>query len=270
MKQKLWVVTVAGVLTSCAVIAGSLFSNDPAPKQMYRDVNSQPIGNVGIVKPSVDSAPPQAASPASAQGASTLNDNNSMVALNSSQVNSVRINQLSDKTNALTSQVAALNQRISDLSQQISQLDSTDSANTAEAAGQVSSWKQALHDGFPQMNEILYLSIGGGSVLLLGLGFLAGRSRREARQQPKSANLNAIIENEDKALDDDQETKAEYDFMATDEAIPAMLDLARSYLAMDNDAEAKAVLEKVLERGDKAHQEEAQSLLDQIAQNKDD
>ncbi|HYF97539.1 MAG TPA: FimV/HubP family polar landmark protein [Coxiellaceae bacterium] len=63
---------------------------------------------------------------------------------------------------------------------------------------------------------------------------------------------------------EDDDTKNEYDFMGSSEGIPAQLDLARAYIAMENYTAAEGVLHQVLAKGDAAQQQEAQDLLAKI------
>ena len=55
--------------------------------------------------------------------------------------------------------------------------------------------------------------------------------------------------------------EGDYDYMSTDEAIPAKLDLARAYIDMEDFAAAKEVLQEVLKQGDQGQRNEAQLLL---------
>lgn len=56
----------------------------------------------------------------------------------------------------------------------------------------------------------------------------------------------------------------EYDFMSSDEAIPAKLDLARAYMTMGDHLAAKGVLEEVLARGNAEQKAHAQNLITKI------
>jgi FimV-like protein len=63
---------------------------------------------------------------------------------------------------------------------------------------------------------------------------------------------------------DDNDEKADYDFMTTKEAMPAKLDLARAYVAMDDVVSARVVLEEIQQRGNKEQIREAVALLEKI------
>lgn len=53
----------------------------------------------------------------------------------------------------------------------------------------------------------------------------------------------------------------EYDFMASQEAIPAKLDLARSYIAMEDFAAAKKILKEITRQGNIMEKQQAKQLL---------
>ncbi len=59
----------------------------------------------------------------------------------------------------------------------------------------------------------------------------------------------------------EKDTEAEYDFMGSEEGIPAKLDLARAYLDMEDHDAASEVLDEVLQKGDEAQKQEAKELL---------
>lgn len=63
-----------------------------------------------------------------------------------------------------------------------------------------------------------------------------------------------------KTIDED---KGDYDFMGSEESIPAKLDLARSYIDMDDKKAAKKILKEIKKHGNQAQQEEAEKLLEQ-------
>jgi len=66
---------------------------------------------------------------------------------------------------------------------------------------------------------------------------------------------------EDAPLDD---TASEYDFMGSSEAIPAKLDLARAYIAMEDYVAAKRTLKEIAAEGNAQQQQEAKDLLESI------
>lgn len=71
-------------------------------------------------------------------------------------------------------------------------------------------------------------------------------------EQPKSVPV----------MDDD--TKSEYDFMGSDEAIPAKLDLARAYVAMEDYKAAQEVINQIMQKGNEKQKQEAAHILEGI------
>jgi len=60
------------------------------------------------------------------------------------------------------------------------------------------------------------------------------------------------------------ESGEEYDFMGSEEGIPAKLDLAHAYVSMEDYEQANAVLNDVLSHGNSNQRQEAQTLIDDI------
>lgn len=73
-----------------------------------------------------------------------------------------------------------------------------------------------------------------------------------ATQKPKAAKASVF---------DLEEDEDEYDFLGSEEGIPAKLDLARAYFAMEDRAAAIEVLEDVIAKGSEEQQKEAKELL---------
>ncbi len=63
---------------------------------------------------------------------------------------------------------------------------------------------------------------------------------------------------------DDQDTEQEYDFMGSKEGVPAKIDLARAYVAMQDYQQAKQVLDDVLAKGNNEQRQAAQAILNSI------
>lgn len=63
---------------------------------------------------------------------------------------------------------------------------------------------------------------------------------------------------------DDEENEDEYDFLGSEEGIPAKLDLARAYLAMEDFPAATEVLQDVLAKGNHEQRNQAQNLLQEM------
>jgi len=60
--------------------------------------------------------------------------------------------------------------------------------------------------------------------------------------------------------------EGEFDYMNSPEALPAKLDLARAYIQMEDNQEARKILREVLEKGDKAQIKQAHDLLNQLSE----
>ena len=60
-------------------------------------------------------------------------------------------------------------------------------------------------------------------------------------------------------------SEEEYNFLESDEAIPAKLDLAQAYMAMGDRDSAFSVLSEVLVSGDEAQRAHAQRIMSQVA-----
>lgn len=241
MKQKLRIAVFGAVCLPGLLLADS-FTQTPTSPQQYRDVNSAQAASSQVANNSADNQSAQ--NPAVPQY----------------QVNDNHIAYLSNKTDNMMVQINNLNHMVTMLGQQIERLKAAKSDSFVDST--VSFWDSGL-SWVEAIGSTAYMNLGGAAVLLMGVGFVVGRASRPARKPLKAAKMTAA----GAAADEDaKDTEAEYDFMATDEAIPAQLDLARSYLAMDDSEQAKAVLEKVMTRGNEAQKNEAKSLLHEIAQ----
>ncbi len=64
-------------------------------------------------------------------------------------------------------------------------------------------------------------------------------------------------------IDAKDDTQGEYDYMGSEESIPAKLNLARAYIKMEDYEQAETLLREVIKKGSKQQQQEAQVLLDQ-------
>lgn len=98
------------------------------------------------------------------------------------------------------------------------------------------------------------------TVLLLIFGILLLLVYRKK----KSVNLPQEIKFE-KPSKIDNDTQAEYDFMGSSEAIPAKLDLARAYIAMEDYTAARETLAEILGEGNEENRREAERLLSKIS-----
>ena len=259
MKQIYGIVILLGVVVSVTVMGQSWLDQSPPAKQSYHDVNhtddAQTVNAESVEKPA-DAQPVVSNTPPS-----------NAPALSTTEVNAAELNALSNKTDQMMTQITQLNQTVVTLSQTVAQLQANQAGHsTDDDVGHREPPETKILEYFSHLNPNVYVGLGAGGGLLVGLGFVAGRLCRKqlAVRKLQVAPQSSAVKQQALTAED-QESKVEYDFMSTDEAIPAMLDLARSYLAMDNVCEAKAVLEKVQARGDKAQCKEARMLLAEIA-----
>lgn len=79
--------------------------------------------------------------------------------------------------------------------------------------------------------------------------------------EPELKKQNASIEKKPPELSEENDTRDEYDFMSTEQAIPAKLDLARAYMDMGDPSAAKKVLQEVVLKGDETQVHEAKQLI---------
>ena len=103
------------------------------------------------------------------------------------------------------------------------------------------------------------LKLGYGLLLLI---FLLLCYFEEDEPEPKKINLTPPeLEQKAPELSEANDTRDEYDFMSTKQAIPAKLDLARTYIDMGDVLAAKGVLEEVVMKGDETQAQEARQLI---------
>lgn len=181
-----------------------------------------------------------------------------------------RIEGVSDNIAKMQAQLNQLTQALALINQEV-----------ARVSGQASAVLPGLSSGSTTTQEInrfvfwsqeyaLYII----AVLLLTIVYLmatrrstGARSERSAASvAPTASGAASISLDEDDDSDDD--IKDEYDFMGSTEAIPAKLDLAHAYIAMEDFKAARKVLRQVIASGNVAQQQEAKGILDKIAAKK--
>ncbi len=99
------------------------------------------------------------------------------------------------------------------------------------------------------------------SLLLLFFLLLCLFQEEEPKQSLKTCQPIPSSKKTPPRLSEENDIRDEYDFMATEQAIPAKLDLARAYIDMGDSDAAKAVLQDVILNGDKPQIERAKELL---------
>lgn len=94
-------------------------------------------------------------------------------------------------------------------------------------------------------------------VLILGTILFAKRRKKPVAtvvEQPASAKTEKVVD----------DTQSEYDFMGSSEGIPAKLDLARAYIAMEDYVAARESLTAIVKEGSDEQRREANALLNKI------
>ena len=116
-----------------------------------------------------------------------------------------------------------------------------------------STTKTPVSSGFMPLVSLVWLVILSLVVVVLIIAQIL--SLRAIKRLPRGQDLG-------KELDE------EYDFMATQEAMPAKLDLARAYIEMGDDDQAKEVLAGIVASGQPEFVAQAKALLATISQAK--
>ncbi len=160
------------------------------------------------------------------------------------------LQNLDASNQAIGAEIQSINQSILVLQQQVMTSPSQNDANSG-ILSKLSSQEQLLIAG------------GALAIILLLAGVLIGRLSRRSKS---SVIVQHARQTHERVVGDvlADDTKSEYDFMGTPEAIPAKLDLARSYITMRDYDQAKSVLKAVLECGDDEQRSEAELLLKSI------
>lgn len=244
---------VAGMILSTGIFADNLASYEPQPaaQQSYHSVNSPAPSDASSIAALPIATPPAAApaAPAAAQpsvsqalpvDAQTEMATMAQNTLSFEQSANQRIQDLSVSNHAMGTAIETLMQNVMQLQQQIRK----------EKGMEGPSFLTVFAD--PEKQGMFLGALG---MLLLCSGIAMGRfmqnRSRFKKPIPKTASPAPV-------------TDAEYDFMSTTQAIPAKLDLARSYIAMNDAAQAKAILKTVLEKGDEFQKCEARSLMEMM------
>lgn len=268
--QKCVLIASAGViLASNVALANNLNLNSieqtDSPKQEYHSITDTDKA----LTPQTPAASGQSkAAPSEATGfnigfqtqLSSLRESNLLFQQKSLQ----SLRELAQKNVAVTTQLATINQILASLTSELDDLKAAQAQIQAHRKSAQDHESLNAKQGWRQLLETIgisgYFNLGGAALLVFCLGFLAGRTRYSQKQ----SNVQPADSASPESTEDD--TKDEYDFMSSNEAIPAMLDLARSYIAMEDYDQARAVLKAILVRGDDTQKDEANTLMDKISQ----
>lgn len=246
MKKIVFLSTLIAVAAQCA-FATDPFSTEPAPTQSLHTVQSGASPAV-TPQPAAPVATPTVSSAALESGAAIIHSGSMQqptMAANDNDT-TARIQNLMATNQAMVSAIRAINQNVTVLQQQMMELESSHPSQTT-------TWLMQI---IQNPDVISLLSFGGVAILLLAMGVFIGR---KVVQKAESVAVLSQKRVRADVLDDD--TKSEYDFMSSDEAIPAKLDLARAYIAMNDEEQARMVLTAVIEKGNQEQRSEALSLI---------
>jgi len=222
-----------------------------AQQSQYKQADSLPVASIDpqMVSGSTAAAPSKLNDSGNLQGQiSTLNQENLLFQQNANQ----RIEALSQYNSQLAAKVKLMSQTLAMLNSEINQL--TGSLQVEQSAlaqhGMMSGKVGSLLGRYS--DYVIY----GCFVLLLMILMMMVLSMRRRRVVP--------VASRDASAQDDDDTKSEYDFMNTNEAIPAKLDLAHAYMAMEDYPAAKQELEHILKAGTQEQKKLAQEMMAQV------
>jgi len=258
--KKIKYVFVAGML-----LTGTLFAEDlatltaqPAAAQEYRAAGSTNVSAAAMQQAAVAALP--IANPAVAPAAQavmpaeeTPDKSVSIVTNTQKEITDLaqntlsfqqqadqRIQALIDSNHAMGTVIQSLMQNVAVLQQQLVQKN--------HGASGVAVFLSS---------ETGIMLIFACAVLFLSAGVFLGRMGRQ--QKVAVTKLQPDVK---KSTATAPAAEPEYDFMNTPQAIPAKLDLARSYIAMNDIEQAKSILNAIIERGDDLQRREARGLLE--------
>ncbi|EKD76769.1 MAG: putative exported membrane-associated protein [uncultured bacterium] len=206
--------------------ADAPFSTDPAASQTYVAASESINNGAALINP-------------------TTTSSNAPTA-NFEQQTEQQIQNLNASNQAMGTVIQTLEQNIMQLQQAITQLQTANSHATTSFNW---SW---LH------NEDIKLSLifVAAALVLMGMG-LAVSKRLNRTSRGRTVVNHAFAKNED-------DTKNEFDFMSTAEAIPAKLDLARSYMVMNDHDQAREIIKTIMEKCNNEQRNEALTLLQKM------
>ncbi len=165
---------------------------------------------------------------------------------------SQRISQLGQENSVLQNKVNKLGQALSLLNRELGQ-----EQKTVISKAQHPTILQGIANVLNIKVEYLLYSIL--VVLLIIVALLIPKRKRAAPELALATGDATVLDEES-----EDDTKDEFDFMNSNEAIPAKLDLARAYIAMEDYKAARTVIEQVQAKGNEQQLEQAQNLLNDI------
>lgn len=282
MRQRLLLVFFGFFIVSPFACAASMLGGAPAQQSFHEADPTQTYQSAGqhaIQVASADKAKiQQSASESHAKSVQPVAQS-----ANASDGNQVAVNQAIQKNN-----YRQLEQQLTQLTQSDLQFQATQNSKVEMLSGQIIKLQQkqaelvqlmqlfnqqvvafnrsghmksvslAAVDGHEGANFIqqfqsqysMYVIVLLLAAILLMLMF---RRRTSATEKPQAS-----------IAEEEIDTKDEYDFMGSSEAIPAKLDLAHAYLAMEDFAAADKALQQVLASGTAEQKAEAKTMLASI------
>lgn len=165
-----------------------------------------------------------------------------------------KLTQLNEVLTMLNQEVTQLNQQSASSPKQLSDAAATLPGSHVATGMAGTSFAQAIVGNSKVTQYVLY------AILILLVVVIVMLIPRRGGYKIQSNSLGGQAAHEPTEND----TQDEYDFMNSDEAIPAKLDLARAYMAMEDYKSARDVLEQVLQNGNEAQRGEARKMLDKI------
>ena len=257
---------------------GSLMGNAATPVQSYQSVDSPPSSQALSNKKNTpaqkkgDAVAGSASLSASAKGVdreaaqmlqAELTQINQNTLLFQQKVDD-RLLELNNKYQLLQQQFKQLTAALSLLNQELVQsrqmgragakavLPQSDLKLTPNTPG---TWLQSLKNRLGPTG--LKVLIAGGAMIFVLLVWAVWPRRKEKLKKQEAITSPEVGD----VFDDD--TQNEYDYMGSSESIPAKLDLARTYIAMEDYVAARIALEEVSEGGSEAQKKEAADMLAQ-------
>lgn len=184
-----------------------------------------------------------------------------------------RIDVLNQEHTVLQGKLAQLSQVLSILNQEVTQLNQQISHAQKELATNLTPAQEQQHKAMPLGSHfahtienskttqyILYAILVLLLIVIMMLIPRRGGYKLQAITETGGTGSGTNAANEPNESD----TRDEYDFMNSEEAIPAKLDLARAYMAMEDYKSARKVLDQVGKNGNDEQKAEAKGMLDKI------
>lgn len=199
-------------------------------------------------QPATVSSPDSNAS--GAAGLTTLQ--NQLVALNQNAIvfqeaANNKINRLSNQVQVLQQQLQQVNHAMLLLNQEVKKLSPPVMATASPKLPEV------VHVPTPLENLTNIILWAIAIIIILALLALIWARRPKAKSVPATHSAPKVNDHHD-------DTEGEYDYMGSQESIPAKLNLVRAYIAMENYDDARKVIAEVLSHGDELQCHEAQDL----------